>query len=123
MRQLGEPKQKTRKQNNNMKPIIELLIQDIEDENTDIENLSENDFKQVFDTYNSLYNRCLNLREDDFDNTEMYQRFIKQVKMINNNNFIIINWLNNGIDSASADKFSQLRDILNSFLIAMKYAW
>jgi hypothetical protein len=106
-----------------MKPIIELLIQDIEDEKTDIENLSENDFKQVFDTYNSLYNRCLNLKEEDFDNTEMHQRFVKHVKMLNNNNFIIINWLNNGIESSSVDKFSQLRDILNSFLITLKYAW
>jgi hypothetical protein len=106
-----------------MKSIIELLIQDIEDEKTDIENLSANDFKQVFDTYNSLYNRCVNLKEEDFDNAEIHQRFIKHVKMINNNNFIIINWLNNGIDSASIDKFSQLRDILNSFLITLKYAW
>jgi hypothetical protein len=106
-----------------MTPTIELLIQDIEDEKTDIENLSEDDFKQVFDTYNNLYNRCLNLKEEDFDNVEMHQRVIKHIKMINNSNFIIINWLNNGIDSASIEKFSQLRDILTSFLITLKYAY
>lgn len=106
-----------------MKPIIELLIQDIEDEKTDIENLSENDFKQVFETYKSLYNRCVNLKEEDFDNTEIYQRCMKHIKMINNSNFIIIDWLNNGIDSASVDKFSQLRDILSAFATTLKYAW
>lgn len=106
-----------------MKPIIELLIQDIEDEKTDIENLSENDFKQVFETYKSLYNRCVNLKEEDFDNTEIYQRCMKHIKMINNSNFIIIDWLNNGIDSASADKFSQLRDILSAYATTLKYAW
>ena len=106
-----------------MKPIIELLIQDIEDEKTDIENLSENDFKQVFETYKSLYNRCVNLKEEDFDNTEIYQRCMKHIEMINNSNFIIIDWLNNGIDSASADKFSQLRDILSAFATTLKYAW
>lgn len=90
-----------------MTPTIELLIQDIEDEKTDIENLSEDDFKQVFDTYNKLYNRCINFKEEDFNNAETYQRFIKHVKIINNSNFIIINWLNSGIDSASVDKFSQ----------------
>lgn len=106
-----------------MTPTVELLIQDIEDEKTDIKNLSEDDFKQVFDTYNNLYNRCINLKEEDFDNAEMYQRFIKNVKMINNSNFIIINWLNNGIDSASVDKFSQLRDILSAFVTTLKNAW
>lgn len=106
-----------------MKPILELLIQDIEDEKTDIENLSENDFKQVFETYKSLYNRCVNLKEEDFDNAEIYQRCMKHIKMINNSNFIIIDWLNNSIDSASADKFSQLRDILSAFAITLKYAW
>lgn len=106
-----------------MTPTIELLIQDIEDEKTDIENLSEDDFKQVFDTYNSLYNRCLNLKEEDFDNTEMYQRFIKHIKSSKNSNFIILNWLENGVDSASVDKFSQLRDILSAFVTTLKYAW
>lgn len=106
-----------------MTPTIELLIQDIEDEKTDIENLSEDDFKQVFDTYNNLYNRCLNLKEEDFDNTEMYQRFIKHIKSSKNSNFIILNWLENGVDSASVDKFSQLRDILSAFVTTLKYAW
>lgn len=106
-----------------MTPTIELLIQDIEDEKTDIENLSEDDFKQVFDTYNNLYNRCVNLKEEDFDNTEMYQRFIKHIKSSKNSNFIILNWLENGVDSASVDKFSQLRDILSAFVTTLKYAW
>ncbi|TRX21847.1 hypothetical protein FNW25_15515 [Flavobacterium franklandianum] len=106
-----------------MTPAVELLIQDIKDEKTDIENLSKNDFKQVFETYNSLYNRCINLKEEDFDNPEIYHRFIKHVKMINNSEFITLSWLKNGIDSVSADKFSQLRDILNSFVITLKYAW
>ena len=106
-----------------MTPTVELLIQDIEDEKTDIENLSEDDFKQVFDTYNNLYNRCVNLKEEDFDNTEMYQRFIKHIKSSKNSNFIILNWLENGVDSASIDKFSQLRDILSAFVTTLKYAW
>lgn len=106
-----------------MKPIIELLIQDIEDEKVDIEKLSENDFKQVFDTYNSLYNRCLNLKEEDFDNAEMYERFIRHLKSSNNSNFMTLNWLEHGIDSASVDDFSQLREMLNFFVISLKYAW
>ena len=71
-----------------MTPTIELLIQDIKDEKIDIENISKNDFKQVFEIYNSLYKRCVNLKVEDFDNPEMYQRFIKHVKMINNSEFI-----------------------------------
>jgi hypothetical protein len=106
-----------------MTPKVELLIQDIEDEKIDIENLSEDDFKQVFDTYSNLYNRCINLKEEDFDNTEMYQRFIKHIKSSKNSNFIILNWLENGVDSASIDKFSQLRDILSAFVTTLKYAW
>jgi hypothetical protein len=106
-----------------MIPTVELLIQDIRDEKTDIENLSKNDFKQVFEIYNSLYKRCINLKEEDFDNPEMYQRFIKHIKSINNSEFITLSWLEDGIDSVSADKFSQLRDILNSFVITLKYAW
>ncbi len=106
-----------------MKPIIELLIQDIEDEKTDIENLSENDFKQVFDTYNSLYNRCINLKEEDFDNEEIYQRFRKYIRLSNNSNFMTLSWLEHGVDSASVDKFSKLREMLNSFIVLMKYAW
>jgi len=106
-----------------MTPTVELLVQDIEDEKTDIKNLSANDFNQVFETYNSLYKRCINLKEEDFDNIEMYQRFIKHIKSSKNSNFIILNWLEKGVDSASVDKFSQLRGILSSFVINLKYAW
>lgn len=103
-----------------MKPIIELLIQDIEDEKTDIENLSENDFKQVFDTYNSLYNRCINLKEEDFDNSEIYEKTLKYIKMINNSNFITLNWLKHGLDSGSTYNFDKLKEILNSFVLLLK---
>lgn len=106
-----------------MKPIIELLIQDIEDEKTDIENLSENDFKQVFKTYNSLYKRCINLKEEDFDNEEIYQRFIKHLNLLNNSNFMILSWLEHGVDSASTENFTQLRNMLNSFSILLKNPW
>ena len=63
-----------------MKPILELLIQDIEDEKTDIGNLSGTDYKRVFETYKSLYNRCMNLKEEDFDNPEIHQRLIKHME-------------------------------------------
>lgn len=106
-----------------MKPIIELLIQDIEDEKTDIENLSENDFKQVFETYNSLYKRCINLKEEDFDNQEMYQRFMKYVKSSNNSNSMVLGWLEHGVDSASVENFTQLRDILNHFSFLLRNPW
>jgi len=106
-----------------MKPIIELLIQDIEDEKTDIENLSENDFKQVFETYNSLYKRCINLKEEDFDNQEMYQRFMKYVKLSNNSNSMVLGWLENGVDSASVENFTQLRDMLNHFSFLLRNPW
>ena len=106
-----------------MKPILELLVQDINDEIEDIENLSSDDYKRVLITYKSLFNRCINLKEEDFDNTEMYQRFIKYMKTTNNSNFIILNWLENGLEEASTNKFSQLKDILKSYVIFIKYAW
>lgn len=106
-----------------MTPTVELLIQDIKDANIDIENLSKNDFKQVFEIYNSMYRRCVNLKEEDFDGAEIYQRFIRHVKLSNNSNFITLSWLEDGVDSASVDKFSKLREILNSFIVLMKYAW
>lgn len=103
-----------------MTPIVELLIQDIEDEKLDIENLSEKDFKRVLETYNSLYKRCVNLKEEDFDNAETHRKFIESVKMINNSEFITLNWLKNEIDSVSSDKFFELREILKVFVIIMK---
>lgn len=106
-----------------MKPIIELLIQDIEDEYTDIENLSPNDFQQVFETYNGFYNRCINLKEEDFDNVESHARFVKNVKLLQSNKFITLNWLKNGVDSASINKFSELREMLGSFVVLLKNAW
>ncbi|WP_163409200.1 hypothetical protein [Flavobacterium ajazii] len=106
-----------------MKPIVELLIQDIEDEKTDIENLSPNDFKQVFETYNGFYNRCINLKEEDFDSAESYHRFVKNVKMLHDNKFITLDWLKNGVDSTFIDKFSELREMLNSFIVLLKNAW
>ena len=106
-----------------MTPTVELLLQDIEYEQMDIENLSEDDFKQVFDTYTSLYNRCLNLKKEDFDSAEIYERFIRHVKSSNNSNFITLNWLEQGIDSASVDDFSTLREMLSFFLISLKYAY
>lgn len=103
-----------------MKPIIELLIQDIEDENTDIEKLSETDFKRVFETYNSLYKRCINLKEEDFDSAEKYQRFMHHVKTVNNNDFITLNFLEEGIDNASSQNFKEIRDTLNLFCAFLK---
>lgn len=106
-----------------MTPTVELLVQDIEDEIIDIENIPDNDYERVFNTYKSLYKRCINLKEEDFDNSEMYQRFIKHIKTINNSEFITLSWLEDGIDSVSADKFSQLRDILSVFVTTLKNAW
>jgi len=106
-----------------MTPIVELLIQDIEDEKIDIENLSEDNFKQVFDTYNNLYNRCINLKEEDFDNIEMYQRFIKYMQLSNNSNSMVLEWLKYGVDSASIENFSQLRNMLNHFSFLLRNPW
>lgn len=106
-----------------MKPILELLVQDIEDEIEDIENIPENDNERVFNIYKGLYKRCVNLKEEDFDNSEMYQRFIKYVKMTNNSEFITLNSLENGLDEYSTDKFSQLIDILKAYVVFIKYAF
>lgn len=106
-----------------MTPTVELLVQDIEDEKTDIENLSANDFNQVFETYNSLYKRCINLKEEDFDNIEMYQRFIKYMQLSNNSNSMVLEWLKYGVDSASIENFSQLRNMLNHFSFLLRNLW
>lgn len=106
-----------------MTPTVELLIKDINDEKNKIENLSKNDFKQVFDTYKSLYNRCINLKEEDFDNAEIFNRFIKHIKSSNNSDFITLNWLEDGVDLASSENFIQLRNMFNHFSILLKFPW
>lgn len=106
-----------------MTAIVELLIQDLKDESTDIENLSTENCERVLETYKSLYNRCLNLKEEDFPTKEVHERIMRNIKMLYNSDFMLINALEFRLDSASILNFQNMRNTLNAFAVLLCSDW
>lgn len=103
-----------------MSPIIELLIQDLEDENEDIENINHSEYERVLSTYESYFSRCIKLKEEDFSNKDNYERIMSNIKMIYNTDFMLLNALRNKLDSASILNFHEIRKTFKVFSALLK---
>jgi len=103
-----------------MSPIIELLIQDLKYEIEDIEDINPSEYERVLLTYESLYNRCLKIKEEDFINKENYERIMKNIKIIYNSDFMLLNALKYKLDSASILNFQEMRNTFTTFIILLR---
>ncbi len=80
-----------------MKPILELLIEDIQYDIIEIENTSESDYIKVYEIYTKIYNRVDALKRDAFNSDFRYERFEVYKKMYRNNDLAIENGLKHGL--------------------------
>lgn len=106
-----------------MKPTVELLVQDIEDETEDIENFSSEDSQEILKILNQLYFRCINLNEEDFETKEVYERTMQTIRMLMISDAHIIRGLEYNIDSATQMNFSEVKKLFDSISSALRNAW
>lgn len=99
-------------QNKFMKPILELLIEDIKYDILEIENTDESEYEKVSEIFINIYKRVDALDRNDFNSDYKYELFESNKKLYRDSGFMLENGIKHGL--YSTHKHLQVRLSLES---------